>query len=87
MGPSTHTHAGKQTHPTACHRSHGGIVEGQLQHQLGKIAPLGPTFSPSLVCDPPQRPLVCDLRLQPSQRVHSCYKCVLLSGTSYALRL
>eukprot|EP00983_Pelagomonas_calceolata_P076688 1153530-Pelagomonas_calceolata.AAC.2 len=57
----------------SAHRSHSGTVEGQLQYQLGKVAPLGPAYSSAWVCDPPQRPLVSDFRLQPSQRSHTCY--------------
>eukprot|EP00200_Dunaliella_tertiolecta_P001422 CAMPEP_0202347652 /NCGR_PEP_ID=MMETSP1126-20121109/5922_1 /ASSEMBLY_ACC=CAM_ASM_000457 /TAXON_ID=3047 /ORGANISM="Dunaliella tertiolecta, Strain CCMP1320" /LENGTH=466 /DNA_ID=CAMNT_0048939233 /DNA_START=314 /DNA_END=1714 /DNA_ORIENTATION=+ len=61
------------TPPALILRSHSGTVEGQLQYQLGKVAPLGPAYSSAWVCDPPQRPLVSDFRLQPSQRSHTCY--------------
>jgi len=39
-----------------------------------QVAPLGPMFVPSCVASPPQRPMVTDLRLQPSQRSTSCYR-------------
>ena len=55
-------------------RAYGGFSEGQLAYQFGKMAPLIPTFAPSWLKDPPQRNLVTDLRLQPSQRAPSCYR-------------
>ncbi|KAF5836849.1 hypothetical protein DUNSADRAFT_5340 [Dunaliella salina] len=61
------------TPPALILRSHSGTVEGQLQYQFGKVAPLGPAYSSAWVCDPPQRPSVSDFRLQPSQRSHTCY--------------
>mmetsp|Transcript_4248 Transcript_4248/g.9244 ORF Transcript_4248/g.9244 Transcript_4248/m.9244 type:complete len:287 (+) Transcript_4248:78-938(+) len=59
--------------PAQIQRLYNGVGEGQLLYQIGKFAPLIPTYAPSWVRDPPQRPAVTDLRLAPSQRSQSCY--------------
>ncbi len=71
--------------PAVVVRSYGGHRDGLLQYQVGKLSPLTPTFSPAWVHDPPQRLNIMDLRLQPSQRAPSCYRCA--SNTAQATLL
>ncbi|KAG1679533.1 hypothetical protein FOA52_011135 [Chlamydomonas sp. UWO 241] len=59
--------------PASVVRNHNGVSEGQLMYQIGKFAPLGTTYAPYWLRQPPQRPAVSDLRLAPSQRTSSCY--------------
>ena len=62
--------------PATVLRSFNGVYEGQLVYQIGKMAPLSPTYVPSQVKpykSPPPRQDLSDLRLSASQRNRSCY--------------
>jgi hypothetical protein len=61
------------TPPATVSRCFNGIEMGQLVYQLGKIAPLSPTYCASQVKSPPPRQSLSDLRLSASQRSKDCY--------------